>query len=319
MKKIFIAGHNGMVGSHIYSLLKKRKKNKIIIASKKQLNLLDQKKVFEFLKKKKPKEVYICAALVGGINANNTLPAQFIYENLTISSNLIHGCFKTNIKKILYLGSSCVYPKNSKIPIKEDALLSGSLESTNEAYAVAKIAGIEMCRFYNIQYKDKKIDYRSVMPCNLYGPRDNFDPNLGHVIPSLIFKFHQAKIKKLKQVKLWGNGRPKREFLYVEDLAKACVFLMNLKKEIFYKYNNKYQHYNIGTSKEISINKLAHLIAKVIVFKGRIIFDKTNPNGTMRKVMDTSKIKMTNWKANTSLENGIKKTYEYFLKNYGSN
>lgn len=319
MKKIFIAGHKGMVGSHIYSLLKKNKKNKIILTTKKQLNLLDQKKVFEFLKKQKPDQVYICAALVGGINANSTLPAQFIYENLMISSNLIHGCYKCNIKKILYLGSSCIYPKNAKIPIKEDYLLNGSLEPTNEAYAIAKITGVQMCRFYNIQYKNKKIDYRSVMPCNLYGPGDKFDPNLGHVIPSLIFKFHQAKIKKKTQVKLWGDGRPKREFLYVEDLAQACVILMNLKKKYFYNTNYKYQHYNIGTGKEITIKKLAQLISEVVGFKGKIIFDKNMPNGTMRKVMDISKIKLIKWKANTSLEKGIQKTYKYFLKKYEAN
>ena len=234
MKTIFIAGHKGMVGSHIHALLKKTK-YKLITADKKKLNLLDQSKVFKFLKKQKPDEVYICAAVVGGIVANSTMPAKFIYENLAISINLIHGCFLNNIKKVLYLGSSCIYPKLSKIPIKEDYLLGGFLEKTNEAYAISKIAGLAMCKFYNEQYKKKNIDYRAVMPCNLYGPGDNYDPNLGHVIPSLIYKFHKAKIENKKKVILWGDGSPKREFLHANDMAKACIYLMNLYKKKFYK------------------------------------------------------------------------------------
>lgn len=314
MKKIFIAGHKGMVGSHILSLLKKKASNKIIIAEKKKLNLLDQDKVFKFLKKKKPDEVYICAAVVGGIYANSSQPAKFIYENLTITSNLIHGCFKSNIKKLLYLGSSCIYPKNSKIPIKENYLLGGYLEKTNEAYAISKIAGLKMCQFYNTQYK--KLDYRSIMPCNLYGPGDRFDPNFSHVIPSLIYKFHHAKLYKKKGVILWGDGTPKREFLHVRDMANASIHLMSLSKKKFYKYSKDNQHINVGSSKEISIKELAFLISKIVGFSGKIKFNKSKPNGTIRKLLDNSKIKKLGWKQKIDLESGIRETYSYFLKNY---
>jgi GDP-L-fucose synthase len=313
MKKIFIAGHNGMVGSHIHALLKKSK-NKLIIADKKKLNLLDQAKVINFLKDKKPDQVYICAAVVGGIMANSLMPAKFIYENLLISINLIHGCLLNNIKKILYLGSSCIYPKLSKIPIKENYLLGGFLEKTNEAYAISKIAGLSMCKFYNEQYKKKKIDYRAVMPCNLYGPRDNYDPNLGHVIPSLIYKFHKAKIHKDKKVILWGDGSPKREFLYVKDMAEACVYLMNVSKNKFYRLKNKNtEHVNIGSGNEISIYNLSKLISKIIGYKGKIIFDKSKPNGTARKLLDSSRLKKMGWKAKIQLKEGIENSYQYFL------
>jgi len=311
MKTIFIAGHKGMVGSHIHALLKKTK-NKLITADKKKLNLLDQSKVFKFLKKQKPDQIYICAAKVGGIHANNIYSAKFLYENLIIASNLIHGAMINNIKKILYLGSSCIYPKKSKTPIKEEALLSGYLENTNEGYAIAKICGIALCKHYNKQYKNKKVDYRAVMPCNLYGEGDNFDPNLGHVIPSIIYKLHKAKIQKKNKVYLWGDGKPKREFLHVEDLAKACVHLMNIKKSEFYK-KKSYEHYNIGSGKEITIKNLSNIIAKVIDYKGKILFDKKKLNGTMRKVMDISKIKSTGWNSMISLNEGIQRTYSYFL------
>jgi GDP-L-fucose synthase len=313
MKTIFIAGHKGMVGSHIHALLKKTK-CKLITADKKKLNLLDQSKVFKFLKKQKLDEVYICAAVVGGIVANSTMPAKFIYENLAISINLIHGCFLNNIKKVLYLGSSCIYPKLSKIPIKEDYLLGGFLEKTNEAYAISKIAGLAMCKFYNEQYKKKNIDYRAVMPCNLYGPGDNYDPNLGHVIPSLIYKFHKAKIENKKKVILWGDGSPKREFLHVNDMAKACIYLMNLDKKKFYNVKkNKAEHINIGSGKEVSIINLSKIISKIIGYKGKITFDKTKPNGTVRKLLDSSKIAKMGWKPKTTLKQGIEQSYMYFL------
>jgi GDP-L-fucose synthase len=313
MKTIFIAGHKGMVGSHIHALLKKTK-YKLITADKKKLNLLDQSKVFKFLKKQKPDEVYICAAVVGGIVANSTMPAKFIYENLAISINLIHGCFLNNIKKVLYLGSSCIYPKLSRIPIKEDYLLGGFLEKTNEAYAISKIAGLAMCKFYNEQYKKKNIDYRAVMPCNLYGPGDNYDPNLGHVIPSLIYKFHKAKIENKKKVILWGDGSPKREFLHVNDMAKACIYLMNLDKKKFYNVKkNKAEHINIGSGKEVSIINLSKIISKIIGYKGKITFDKTKPNGTVRKLLDSSKIAKMGWKPKTTLKQGIEQSYMYFL------
>ena len=313
MKTIFIAGHKGMVGSHIHALLKKTK-YKLITADKKKLNLLDQSKVFKFLKKQKPDEVYICAAVVGGIVANSTMPAKFIYENLAISINLIHGCFLNNIKKVLYLGSSCIYPKLSKIPIKEDYLLGGFLEKTNEAYAISKIAGLAMCKFYNEQYKKKNIDYRAVMPCNLYGPGDNYDPNLGHVIPSLIYKFHKAKIENKKKVILWGDGSPKREFLHVNDMAKACIYLMNLDKKKFYNVKkNKAEHINIGSGKEVSIVNLSKIISKIVGYKGKITFDKTKPNGTVRKLLDSSKIAKMGWKPKITLKQGIEQSYMYFI------
>ena len=302
-----------MVGSHIHALLKKNK-HTLITADKKKLNLLDQSKVFKFLKDKKPDEVYICAAVVGGIVANSTMPAKFIYENLAISINLIHGCFLNNIKKVLYLGSSCIYPKLSKIPIKEDYLLGGFLEKTNEAYAISKIAGLAMCKFYNEQYKKKNIDYRAVMPCNLYGPGDNYDPNLGHVIPSLIYKFHKAKIENKKKVILWGDGSPKREFLHVNDMAKACIYLMNLDKKKFYNVKkNKAEHINIGSGKEVSIINLSKIISKIIGYKGKITFDKTKPDGTVRKLLDSSKIAKMGWKPKTTLKQGIEQSYMYFL------
>jgi GDP-L-fucose synthase len=311
MKKIFISGHNGMVGSHIYAVLKKSK-NKLIIADKKALNLLDQSKVFKFLKEKKPDQVYICAAVVGGIIANSTMPAKFIYENLAISINLIHGCLLNDVKKILYLGSSCIYPKLSKIPIKEDCLLGGFLEKTNEAYAISKIAGLAMCKFYNQQYKN--IDYRTVMPCNLYGPGDNYDPNFGHVIPSLIYKFHKAKIENKKQVVLWGDGTPKREFLHARDMAEACIYLMNLSKSKFYnlKKNNS-EHINLGSGYEVSISKLSKIISKIIEYKGKIVFDKTKPNGTKRKLLDSSRIAKMGWKPKIRIKQGIEQSYKDFL------
>jgi len=314
MKKIFIAGHKGMVGSHIYSLLRKTK-NKLIVADKKKLDLLDQKKVFNYLKENKPDQVYICAAVVGGIVANSTMPAKFIYENLAISINLIHGCFLNNIKNILYLGSSCIYPKLSKIPIKEDYLLSGHLEQTNEAYSISKIAGLAMCKFYNQQYVKKKIDYRAVMPCNLYGPGDNYDPNYGHVIPSLIYKFHKAKTRSEKKVKIWGDGTPKREFLHVKDMAEACIYLMNISKKRFYNLKkNNTEHVNIGSGTEITIYDLAKLISKTIGYKGKIVFDKSKPNGTIRKLLDCSKLKKLGWKAKIKLQQGIKESYLYYIK-----
>ena len=302
-----------MVGSHIHALLKKNK-HTLITADKKKLNLLDQSKVFKFLKDKKPDEVYICAAVVGGIVANSTMPAKFIYENLAISINLIHGCFLNNIKKVLYLGSSCIYPKLSRIPIKEDYLLGGFLEKTNEAYAISKIAGLAMCKFYNEQYQKKKIDYRAVMPCNLYGPGDNYDPNLGHVIPSLIYKFHKAKIENKKKVILWGDGSPKREFLHVKDMAEACIYLMNLSKKNFYnsKKNNTEQ-INIGSGDEVSIANLSKTISKIIGYKGKIAFDKSKPNGTARKLLDSSKIAKMGWKPKIKLKQGIEQSYMSFL------
>ena len=311
-KKIFIAGHKGMVGSAILRILSK-KKDKIIVADKNELDLLDANKVFNFIKKNKPDQIYIAAARVGGIKANSDFPAKFIYENTTINNNIIHSAYLNKVKKILFLGSSCIYPKNSKLPIKEKYLLSNYLELTNEAYAVAKILGIKMCQYYNKEYKHLNLDYRAIMPCNLYGPGDNFDKDLGHVIPSLIYKLHEAKKNNSKKIFLWGDGNPKREFLHVDDLASGSVLLMNISKHKFYKDRNC-EHINIGSGKEITIKELALLIKEIVGYEGEIFFDKKNPNGTMRKVLDISKIKKLGFKPNMTIKNGILKTYNYFLK-----
>ena len=319
MKKIFVAGHNGMIGRQICKILKNRK-IRLITASKQKLNLLDQRKVYNFLKEKKPDQVYICAAVVGGIMANKTQPAKFIYENLMISLNLINSSYLNGVKKILFLGSSCIYPKHAKTPIKEEDLLTGKLEPTNEAYALAKIASLSMCKYYNNQYQKKKIDFRTVMPCNLYGVDDNFNPKTGHVIPSLIHKFHIAKKNKRKNVFLWGDGKPLREFLNAEDAANASVFIMNLSKKKFYNIvGDSVQHINIGTGREISIKNLAFLIKKIVGFKGKIKFNLKMPNGTIRKVLNNNKIKKLGWKPKISLETGIRDTYYFYLKQYGQN
>ena len=313
-KKIFVAGHKGMVGSAIVRLLK-NKNVEIITKDKKELNLLNQKNVESFLKNKKIDQVYLAAARVGGIHANDTYPAEFIYENLMIQTNVIHGAFLSGVKKLLFLGSSCIYPKNTKQPINEDALLTGKLESTNEAYAIAKIAGIKMCESYNRQYgKSHKIDYRCIMPTNLYGPGDNYHPENSHVIPGLIYRFHQAKIKNLPYVEIWGTGKPKREFLYVDDMAKASIKLMNINKKTFNKYvtiNNS--HINVGSGFDVSIKELAKIIKDIVNYKGDIKFDKTKPDGTQRKLLDSTKINNLKFKPYFSLKKGLKKTYEKYL------
>ena len=321
MKKkiIFIAGHNGMVGSALVRLLKKQNVE-LITKNRKELDLLKQKNVESFFKNKKIDEVYLAAARVGGIYANNTYPAEFIYENLMIQTNVIHSAFLSGVKKLLFLGSSCIYPKNTKQPINEDALLSGKLEPTNEAYAIAKIAGVKMCESYNRQYsKSHKVDYRCIMPTNLYGPGDNYHPKNSHVIPGLIYRFHQAKIKNLPNVKIWGTGEPKREFLYVDDMAKASIKLMNINKKTFDKYvsvNNS--HMNVGSGFDISIKKLAEIVKDVINFKGEIKFDTTKPDGTYRKLLDSTKINHLKFKHEINLNEGLSRTYRYFLKRFNN-
>lgn len=312
-KKIFVAGHRGMVGSAILRYLNNLN-NKIIIADRKKLDLLDFKKVNNFIKRHKPDQIYIAAAKVGGIKANNDMPARFIYENLTITTNLIHAAYLNNIKKLLFLGSSCIYPKKSIVPIKEKYLLSGYLEKTNEAYAIAKIAGVKMCEAYNREYRHLKLDYRSIMPCNLYGPGDNFSPNFGHVIPSLVYKIHKAKKEKRKKIVLWGDGTPKREFLHVDDLARGSIFLMNISKNKFYQSRGNEQ-LNIGSGKEITIKQLATIIKEILNYKGEVLFDKKNPNGTMRKVLDITEIKKLGWLPKISLKKGISELYKYYLNN----
>ena len=310
--KIFIAGHKGMVGSALVRLLK-RKKVKIITKEKKELNLLDQKKVQSFFKNNKIDQVYLAAAKVGGIHANNTHPAEFIYENLMIQNNVIHSAFLSGVKKLLFLGSSCIYPKKAKQPMKEEELLTGKLESTNEPYALAKITGIKMCESYNRQYGNSHgIDYRCVMPTNLYGPGDNYHPENSHVVPALIRRFHEAKVNNLKFVTIWGTGSPLREFLHVEDMARASIQVMNLEKK---KYNNivkPMSHINIGGGSEIKIKGLAETIKKILEYKGKIKFDRTKPDGTLRKFTNVGRLAKIGFKHKIDLEEGIKQAYMDF-------
>ena len=304
--KIFVAGHKGLVGSAILRLLKKRGYKNLLIVDKKKLDLRDQKKVIYFLKKNKPDFVFIAAAKVGGIYSNLKYKADFITDNLQIQTNLIHGAYLSGVKDLIFLGSSCVYPKNSKQPIKENYLLSGRLEQTNDAYAIAKIAGIKMCQSYNEQYK---LNYKSLMPTNTFGPNDNYDKNNSHFFPALIRKVHQAKLTKKNFITLWGNGKPKREVIHVDDLADACLFFM--------KKKTKHSLINIGTGKEYTIKSYLELISRIILGrqkKIKIVFDRSKPNGTMRKVMDVSLAKQYGWKAKLSLKSSIKKAYRSYLK-----
>ena len=302
MKKIFIAGHKGMVGSGIMNKL--IKKNKVYTVNKHKLDLLNQEKTLNYFKKNKFDHVYMCAAKVGGIYANSKYSADFIYNNLQIQNNCIISAYKTGVKKILFLGSSCIYPKKSKNPIKEGYLLSGKLEKTNEAYAIAKIAGLKMCESFNNQYNT---DYRAVMPTNLYGPNDNYDDQNSHVLAALIKKIQYAKLNKKKKIIVWGNGLPKREFLHTSDFADACIKVMNIsKKKYFDLTGNINQFINIGYGKEISIKDLTKLICKIVKYSGKIEYDKNKPNGTFRKLIDSSKLKKINWSPKILLEEGIK-------------
>jgi len=312
--KIFVAGHRGLVGSAIVNLLKKKGFNKIILKTRKQLDLKKQTEVNNFFKKYKPEIVIIAAAKVGGIYANSKFPASFIYENLMIQNNLIHSSYENKVKKVIFLGSSCIYPKYAKQPIKEDYLLNGELESTNIAYAIAKISGLIMCDSYNKQYKNVT-DFRCLMPTNLYGPGDNYHGLNSHVIPALIKRFHKAKVSNQKSVKVWGNGEAKREFLYSEDLADAVVHIMKLSKLKYKKYLSlKSNHINIGSGQEYTIKKLAKIISKIIGYKGKIEFDKSKPNGTMRKYLSNQIMKKLGWKPSVKLQDGILKTYKEFKK-----
>jgi GDP-L-fucose synthase len=302
---IYVAGHNGLVGSAIIRELKKRGYKKIITATRSQLNLINQEKVLKFLKKKKPEYIIIAAAKVGGIYSNNKYKAEFIYENLMIQSNLIHSAFLCGIKNLIFLGSSCIYPKKSKQPIKEEYLLSGKLEKTNDAYAIAKIAGIKMCESYNEQYKT---NYRCLMPTNTFGPNDNYHPLNSHFVPSLIRKIHEAKIKKKKYILLWGNGKAKREILYVDELANACIYFMNKK--------TKASLLNIGSGKDYSIKEYAKLFLKIIAPDKKIYikYDTLKPNGTPRKVLDISLAKKYGWKPNSNLKKQILRTYQSYVE-----
>jgi len=303
--KIFLAGHKGLVGSAIYRKLKQKNYKNIIIADKKKLNLLNQIEVFNFLKKNKPQVVIIAAARVGGIYANSTYGGNFIYENLQIQNNLIHSSYMNNIKNLIFLGSSCIYPKFSKQPIKEDYLLTGKLEETNEPYAVAKIAGIKMCEAYNKQYKT---NYKCLMPANTYGPNDSYDLMNSHFFPALIHKAHLSKIKKKKFLEVWGSGQPYRELIYVDDVADACVFFMN--KKI------KDTLINIGTGKDMRIKEFAKFVLKKLNLNIKIKFNVSKPDGVKRKVLDVSKAKKYGWVAKTTLSDGFNATYKIFEKNF---
>lgn len=300
--KIYVAGHRGMVGSAIYRKLKEQGFENIVVRTSKELDLRDQQAVKEFFETEKPEYVFLAAAKVGGIMANNVYRADFIYENLAIQNNVIHYAHENDAKKLMFLGSSCIYPKMAPQPLKEDYLLTGTLEPTNEPYAIAKIAGIKMVESYRLQYDD---NYISVMPTNLYGINDNYHPENSHVLPALIRKFHEAKINNSPTVNIWGSGNPLREFMYADDLADACVFLME-------NYNDL-QFVNIGVGEDISIRDLAELIKEVVGYQGELEFDSSKPDGTPRKLMDVSKLHSLGWKAKTSLKDGVKLAYEDFL------
>ncbi len=302
--KIFVAGSNGMVGSAIVRSLKRNGFTSIIEKSSKELDLKDQKAVQHFFKNEQPEYVFLAAAKVGGIHANNIYPATFIYDNLMIQSNVIHAAYENQVKKLLFLGSSCIYPKMAPQPLKEDYLLTGSLEPTNEAYAIAKIAGLKMCQFYQQQYG---CNFISAMPTNLYGENDNFHLENSHVLPALLRKFIEAKQHNQSEVSIWGSGAPMREFLYVDDLAEACLFLME-------NYNEK-ETVNIGTGEDITIKQLAETIQKMVGFEGNLVFDTSKPDGTPRKLLDVSKINNLGWKHKINLEEGITKTINWLKVN----
>ncbi len=311
--KIYIAGHRGMVGAAIVRALAAAGQNNIVVRTHAELDLTDQAAVKAFFETERPDQVYLAAAKVGGIYANNTYPAEFIYENMMIEANVIHQAFKSDVKKLLFLGSSCIYPKLAAQPMREDALMIGKLEPTNEPYAIAKIAGIKLCESYNRQYG---VDYRSVMPSNLYGIGDNYHEENSHVIPALIRRFHEAKLNKLPKVFIWGTGTPKREFLYVEDMASASIYIMNLKKSIYDEYTKPLQsHINIGYDDDITIAELANLIAQTIGYDGDINFDSNKPDGAPRKLMDSSLLKNLGWQPQTTLQRGLQLAYDDFIKN----
>lgn len=303
--KIYIAGHKGLVGSAILRKLQSLGYTNLIYKTRQELDLMDENAVKNFFKSEKPEYVYMAAAKVGGIMANDTQPADFIYENLKVQINVIHSAYKNNVKKLLFLGSTCIYPKFSEQPIKEEYFLTGKLEPTNDAYAVAKIAGIKMCQAYNKQYGTNFI---SAMPTNLYGINDNFDLQTSHVLPALIRRFHEAKENNLNEVVIWGTGTPRREFLFVDDLADALVFLMD-------NYNDS-EIINVGTGEDIPIIDLAKTIADIVGYKGDIKTDPTKPDGMARKLVDVSKINSLGWKHKTSLEEGLNQTYKWFIENY---
>lgn len=322
LSKIFVAGHQGMVGSAIIRelLIKGYLPEQIITRCRAQLDLTNQAETDIFFRKEKLDQVYLAAAKVGGIHANNTYPADFIYRNLMIQSNVINAAFNHGVQKLLFLGSSCIYPRSAKPPLTETALLTGPLESTNEPYAIAKIAGIKLCESYNRQYGSSHgIDYRSVMPSNLYGPGDNYHREDSHVIPALIRRFYEARRHNASSVTVWGSGAPKREFLFVDDMATACVHVMNLPRIVYEKNTQPMlSHINVGCEQDVSIKKLAETISAVVGYRGRIIFDPSKPDGVSHKMMDSSRIRALGWQAKVGLEEGLKIVYQDFVRHHVS-
>lgn len=312
-KRIYVAGHRGMVGSALVRQLQQQADVEIITRIHAELDLTDQAAVRNFFQQERIDEVYLAAARVGGIHANNTYPADFIYDNLMMECNIIHQAFKAGIRKLLFLGSSCIYPKLAEQPIREDALLTGTLENTNEPYAIAKIAGIKLCESYNRQHGT---DYRSVMPTNLYGPNDNFHPENSHVIPAMMRRFHEARLRGDREVVVWGTGKPMREFLHVDDMAAASIHVMNLDADLYQQHTQPMlSHINIGTGMDCTIRELAETLKKVIGLDAELVFDTSKPDGTPRKLMDVSRLRNLGWQAQISLESGLQQTYKWFLQN----
>ena len=315
MEKIYVAGHRGMVGSAIMRTLEQQGQTNFVTRTHAELDLTNQAAVQAFFQKEKPTQVYLAAAKVGGIHANNTYPAEFIYQNLMVQANVIDAAFRSGVQKLLFLGSSCIYPKLAPQPMAEDALLTGLLEPTNEPYAIAKIAGIKLCESYNRQYgQSHGVDYRSVMPTNLYGPGDNYHPENSHVIPALIRRFHEAKLANAPGVSIWGTGTPRREFLYVDDMAAASVHVMQLPKAVYDQHTSPMQsHINVGSGSDVTIAEVAQAIAQTVGFKGQIEFDTTKPDGSPRKWMDSSRLNALGWQAKVGLHEGLAVAYQNFL------
>jgi GDP-L-fucose synthase len=312
--KIYIAGHRGLVGSAIVRQLESRGFTNLLMRTHKELDLVNQAEVQDFFKQEKPDYVILAAGKVGGIHANNTYPADFIYQNMMIEANVINSAYENKVKRLLFLGSTCIYPKAVEQPMREEAILTGVLESTNEPYALAKIAGIKLCESYNRQHDT---DFRSVMPTNLYGINDNFHPENSHVIPALMQRFHQAKENNDKEVIVWGTGKAMREFLYVDDMAEASLFVLELDEET-YKANTQpmLSHINVGTGKDVTIREMAQTMKEVVGYKGKLTFDATKPDGTPRKLIDVSRLSNTGWNYSVNLEEGLKKTYKWYLNKY---
>lgn len=316
MKKVFIAGHNGMVGSAIVRQLQKQGDVELVLRGRNELDLLNQQAVADFFNSEKIDQVYLAAAKVGGIVGNNTYPAEFIYQNLMIQCNIIHSAHQAKVQDLLFLGSSCIYPKLAEQPMAESALLTGTLEPTNEPYAVAKIAGIKLCESYNRQYGR---NYRSVMPTNLYGPNDNFHPENSHVIPALLRRFHEAKLNKQAEVVAWGSGKPMREFLHVDDMAAASIYVMELDQQTYADNTQEMlSHINVGTGVDCTIRELVETVAKVVGYQGKIVFDTSKPDGAPRKLMNVDRLKSLGWEYTISLEQGLANSYQWFLDNQDS-